>query len=166
MPQHDYEFRSQWRVIGSPAEVLDILTDVESLPHWCPAVYSRSRLVDRGDADQVGTVVDLIVRARLGYSLSFRLTVTEVGEDRCTFTSSGDLVGWGAWQVTPDGPSTAITVDWRVRLDRPLLRRSSLLLRPIFAVNHHRAMVETERSLRLELLRRRASAAEAPSEVN
>lgn len=158
MAQHDYRFRTRWRVLGTPAEVLAILADVEALPRWCPAVYRRSTLVSPGDENHVGAVADLVARGRLGYTLGFRLTITEVGEDRCAFTSAGDLVGRGAWRVTGHGAASLITVDWHVRLDRPLLRRSPAVLRPIFAANHGWAMAESERALRVELRRRRAPA--------
>ena len=52
-----------------------------------------------------------------------------------------------------------ITYDWRLRAEKPLLRRLSFLLKPLFASNHRWAMAQGEQSLRLELLRRRATSA-------
>jgi hypothetical protein len=46
---------------------------------------------------------------------------------------------------------------WRVRASKPLLRRLTWLLRPVFAANHRWAMARGEESLRLELRRRRAT---------
>ncbi len=46
---------------------------------------------------------------------------------------------------------------WQVRADKPLLRRLSWLLRPVFAANHNWAMARGEESLKLELARRRAT---------
>ena len=49
--------------------------------------------------------------------------------------------------------------DWKIRADKPLLRRLSFALKPIFSANHHWAMRKGEESLRLELARRRATTA-------
>lgn len=159
MPQHDYQFHSTWRVIGTPAEVLEILADVESLPRWCPAVYLSGRTLHDGDEHHVGAVAELVARGWLGYALMFRLTITEVADDRCAFTSAGDLIGRGEWQLTANGRGTLVTFHWHVRLDKPLLRLSPAVLRPLFAANHDWAMAEGERALRLELPRRRARSA-------
>jgi hypothetical protein len=58
-------------------------------------------------------------------------------------------------ETAQDGPETVITYDWRVRAAKPLLRRLSWLLKPVFAANHHWAMARGEESLALELRRRR-----------
>ncbi len=56
-----------------------------------------------------------------------------------------------------DGRWVDITYDWKIRADKPLLRRLSFLLKPVFAANHRWAMAKGEESLRLELRRRRGS---------
>ena len=56
-------------------------------------------------------------------------------------------------------PRSSITYDWRVSASKPLLRRLTWLLRPVFSANHRWAMARGEESLRLELRRRRASTA-------
>lgn len=159
MERHDYQFTSYWSVLGTPAEVVDVLADVDTLSRWCPAVYLSSRKLHDGDAHHVGAVAELVARGWLGYSLRFRLAITDATDVRCAFTSEGDLVGRGEWVLTPDGARTVITVHWHVRLDQPLLRRSPSWLRPLFSINHDWAMAEGERALRLELRRRRARTA-------
>ena len=57
--------------------------------------------------------------------------------------------------VTTDGPEVVITYDWQVSASKPLLRKLTWLLRPIFAVNHRWAIARGEESLRLELRHRR-----------
>lgn len=54
-----------------------------------------------------------------------------------------------------------ITYEWQVQAAKPLLRRLSWLLKPLFAANHRWAMARGEESLRLELRRRRATTPEA-----
>jgi hypothetical protein len=51
---------------------------------------------------------------------------------------------------------TNIRYDWRIRVDKPLIRYLSWLLKPLFASNHRWAMAKGEESLRLELARRKA----------
>jgi Polyketide cyclase / dehydrase and lipid transport len=156
VPAHDYRFGSRWRVAATPAEVFDVLADVNSLSRWCPSVYLESRLLHAGDKRQVGAVAEILTRGWIGYRLRFRLTITEVGPHRCAFTASGDLLGRGEWELTPFGRYTLISFQWHVRLEKPLLRRSPAALRPIFAINHDWAMAQGEQALRLELRRRRA----------
>ena len=57
---------------------------------------------------------------------------------------------------TTDGPEIVISYDWRVSATKPLLRRLSWLLKPVFSANHRWAMARGEESLRMELRRRRA----------
>ena len=72
-------------------------------------------------------------------------------------SADGDLQGTGRWTFGQDGPEVVITYDWRVSAAKPLLRRLTWLLRPVFAANHRWAMARGEESLRLELRRRRAA---------
>jgi hypothetical protein len=58
-----------------------------------------------------------------------------------------------------------VTYDWLLRADKPLLRRLSWLLKPIFAANHRWAMARGEESLKLELARRRAETPEERARV-
>ena len=68
----------------------------------------------------------------------------------------GDFVGEGRWRFQLDGPEVAITYDWRIRAEKPLLRRLSWLLRPLFAANHRWAMAQGQSSLLREIDRRRS----------
>ena len=70
----------------------------------------------------------------------------------------GDFHGRGIWTLEEVGPVANVTYDWKIRADKPLLRYLSFLLKPIFATNHRWAMAKGEKSLKLELARRRAPA--------
>ena len=76
---------------------------------------------------------------------------------RSSLAATGDLTGTGRWIFTQDGSGVVITYGWRVSASKPLLRRLTWLLRPVFAANHRWAMARGEESLRLELRRRRAT---------
>jgi hypothetical protein len=153
-----YEFVTVWRVAGSTAEVAAVLRDGRTLPRWWPSVYLDVVPRRAGDVDHVGSVTDLHTTGWLPYTLRWSLTLTEpVTEAGFALSADGDLDGTGRWTFVQEGPDVVITYHWRVSATKPLLRRLSWLLRPVFAANHHWAMARGEESLRLELRRRRAT---------
>ena len=154
----DYAFRTVWRVVGTVAEVRDVLGDGPSLPRWWPAVYLSVEVVRGPDDDGCGGELALLTTGWLPYTLTWRLRVTEpVTDAGFALTATGDLTGTGRWTFAQDGPEVVIAYDWRVGASKPLLRRLTWLLRPVFAANHRWAMARGEESLGLELRRRRAT---------
>jgi hypothetical protein len=154
----DYVFRTVWRVAGTVAEVRDVLADGPSLPRWWPAVYLAVEPLKDGDDSGCGSEIALFTKGWLPYTLRWTLRVVEpITDTGFALTATGDLDGTGRWTFTPDGSEVVITYDWRVSAGKPLLRRLTWLLRPMFAANHHWAMARGEESLRLELRRRRAT---------
>ena len=95
---------------------------------------------------------------RLPYSIRWEL---EVVESRYpygfTIVANGDFDGRGVWTFEQGGGFVNVTYDWRLQAEKPLLRNLSFLLKPLFEANHRWAMAQGERSLMLELARRRAS---------
>ena len=161
MGSTDYEFRTVWRVAGTPEEVAAVLGDATAMPRWWPSVYLSVEPVAGGPEPGPGMhrPVRLYTKGWLPYTLRWTLTVTEPVTARgFALTAAGDLNGTGRWTFEPDGPETVITYDWRVSAAKPLLRRLSWLLKPAFAANHRWAMARGQESLALELRRRRAAA--------
>ncbi len=153
-----YEFRTVWRVAGTVAEVRDVLTDGPSLTRWWPAVYLAVHTLHEGDGNGLGGETVLLTKGWLPYTLRWTLRIVEpVTDVGYALTAAGDLIGTGRWTFAQDGPEVVITYDWRVSASKPLLRRLTWLLRPVFAANHRWAMARGEESLRLELRRRRAT---------
>jgi hypothetical protein len=154
----EYEFRTVWRVAGLIDEVKAVLGDGPSLPRWWPAVYLSVDTLNEGAENGLGGEVALFTKGWLPYTLRWTLLVTEpITDTGYALTATGDLIGTGRWTFEQDGPEVVITYDWRVGASKPLLRRLSWLLRPVFAANHRWAMARGEESLRLELRRRRAT---------
>jgi hypothetical protein len=154
----DYQFRTVWRVAGTVGEVRDVLADGPSLPRWWPAVYLSVDTMRQAHDRGRGAELALFTTGWLPYTLRWTLRVEEpVTDTGFALTATGDLVGTGRWTFVPDGPEVVITYDWRVSASKPLLRRLTWLLRPVFAANHRWAMARGEESLRLELRRRRAT---------
>jgi hypothetical protein len=166
MSSNDYHFITHWRVKGSREEVAEIIGKATDLPRWWPSVYLDVRELEPGDPQTgVGKVIDLYTKGWLPYTLRWQFRVTEVNQSQVRLEAWGDFVGRGIWTLEPDGEWTNVTYDWKVRADKPLLRRFSVLMKPIFSANHHWAMEKGEESLRLELARRHATTAEERARV-
>jgi hypothetical protein len=157
MPSNtDYVFVTRWRVQASIEEVSEILDDAASLPRWWPSVYLDVHVLESG-------VVELFTKGWLPYTLRWRFRVTENRRPHgFSLEATGDLVGSGVWTLTQDGSYADVVYDWRVRVDKPLLRYLSFIFKPLFAANHRWAMARGEESLKLELARRHAL---TPSEL-
>ncbi len=158
MASNDYHFVTQWRVKASINEVFEIIGDVESLTRWWPSVYLEVRVLENGDKNGVGKRVSLYTKGWLPYTLRWRFWVTEVDPPRgFTLVAEGDFVGRGIWTFAADGEWVNITYDWQIEAEKPLLKRLSFIMKPIFAMNHRWAMARGEESLRLEIARRRGA---------
>jgi hypothetical protein len=158
MPAPEYRFRTEWRVVGTSREVADVLADVRELPRWWPSVYLRVEELEPGAEDGVGKRARMHTKGWLPYTLDWQLRVVE-SRDPYGFTieADGDLSGRGVWTLEESGAFTLVAYDWRVRAEKPLLRLLSPLARPLFKANHRWAMRQGEKSLELELARRRAA---------
>jgi hypothetical protein len=163
MATNDYHFVSHWTVPGTVDEVSDVLGDAAGLARWWSKVYLDVRVREPGDEHGVGKVVDVRTKGRLPYTISWSFRVTESHAPHgFSIRATGDFDGTGRWDFVQQGESVAVTYDWRLRAQKPLLRRLSFLLKPVFAANHRWAMARGEEGLRRELARRRAA---RPSEA-
>ena len=160
MPTNDYHFITCWRIQGTIEEIAHILADAPSLTRWWPSVYLEVRELEPGDARGLGKVIGLYTKGWLPYTLRWRFRVSEIASNGFTLQAEGDFVGRGIWTFAQDGDWAIVTYDWKIQADKPLLRRLSFLMKPIFAANHHWAMAQGERSLKLELARRHAATPE------
>ena len=77
------------------------------------------------------------------------------GAGGLSLRADGDFFGGGTWTFITDGDYVKAFYDWRIRAEKPLLRRLTWLMRPAFSANHRWAMRKGEESMRLELERRR-----------
>jgi hypothetical protein len=159
----DYHFVTHWWVAGTADEVSAILGDPMALTVWWPSVYLDVREVEPQGAGGTGRVLDVFTKGWLPYTLRWRLTVTEpISPAGFAVAAVGDFVGTGRWTFTQHGPEVEAVYDWRIRAEKPLLKRLTWLMRPIFSANHNWAMERGEESLQLELRRRRGIASASP----
>lgn len=158
MASNDYRFLTLWTVDGTIEEAAEVLEDVEALPRWWPSVYLASLVEARGGEKGIGKRLRLLTRGWLPYQLRWTLIVVESeSPHRFAIEAEGDFVGRGVWNLRQVGNQCEITFDWQVRANKPLLRLLSFALKPFFEANHRWAMKQGEKSLRLEVLRRRAA---------
>jgi hypothetical protein len=159
---NEYHFITRWRVQATPDEVADVLRDALELPRWWPSVYLDVRVIDDGEPGGAGRVVDLWTKGWLPYTLRWRFTtIRNDGAGGITLRADGDFVGGGTWTFVRDDDHVNAFYDWRIRAEKPLLRRLTWLMRPAFSANHRWAMRKGEESMRIELARRRLPAADA-----
>lgn len=155
---HSYHFVTGWKVPGTCGEVADILSDPLTLVRWWPSVYLNVEQVAPPGPGGVGRRVRLHTRGWLPYTLCWEFEVVQSNYPHgFTLDASGDFEGRGVWTLAQDGPVVDVIYDWRVRAEKPLLRRLSFALKPLFEANHRWAMAQGEQSLKLELRRRRAT---------
>jgi hypothetical protein len=158
MAASDYHFVTRWRVAGTRQEVYDILSDPSILPRWWPSAFLEVTTMMPGDKDGVGQVQEMVAKGWLPYKLRWRLTTNSPRSlDGFTLQATGDLVGRGIWTLEEAGDNVDVTYDWKIRADKPLIRRLTWLMRPIFAANHEWFMKRGLESLKLELARRRTT---------
>jgi hypothetical protein len=118
-----------------------------------------------GDPSGVGREIGLYSKGWLPYTLAWQFRVMEVSASSFALEATGDFVGRGEWRFRQEGPTVAITYDWRIRADKPMLRYLSFVMKPIFSANHIWAMRMGEESLKLELARRHASTPEERARI-
>ncbi len=160
MATNDYHFVTEWTIPSTVEEISEVLGDAPGLARWWSSVYLKVDVLESGGPDGVGRVVKLHTKGWLPYTLTWQFRVVESKRPYgFTIEAFGDFVGRGEWTFEQRGRDVHILYDWRIRADKPLLRYLSFLLKPIFSMNHHWAMNQGEKSLKMELERRRAAPA-------
>src|SRR6266567_2722196 len=132
MATNDFSFVTNWRLEATREEIAEILSKPSDLARWWPSVYLDVEELAPGDERGVGREVGVYTKGWLPYTLRWQFRVTESrGLDGFTLESWGDFVGRGIWTFVQDGPWANIAYDWRIRADKPLLRRLSFVIKPL-----------------------------------
>jgi hypothetical protein len=153
---NSYEFRTTWRFRGRAVEAARVIAgDPTDLPRWWPSVYLDVKQIAAGEPSGVGSAYELYTKGWLPYRLRWTFRVTEVEyERRIAIEAWGDFAGVGEWNFLQEGEFAVVTYDWQIQAEKPLLRRLSWLLKPLFSANHRWAMSQGLRSLKKELASR------------
>ena len=133
-----YVFVDEWDVDAPPEAVFDAIADARTYPEWWRPVYISA---EADGPPAVGAVSRQHFKGRLPYKLSTTSTIVRL-ERPTTIEADveGDLRGKGLWTLTPRDGGTHVRFDWRVFADRPLVRRLTPVLRPLFRWNHNWAV--------------------------
>lgn len=152
-------FPTHWRIAATLDEVVAVLSEPAEFPRWWGAVYLAAEIVAPGDENGIGRRVRFHSRGFLPYTLRWEGTVLEADPPHgWTIAAAGDLVGRGVWRLTQEGEIADIRYDWRVEVDKPVLRQLAPLLWPFYGANHRWAMARGREGLEGEIRRRRAAA--------
>jgi uncharacterized protein YndB with AHSA1/START domain len=142
----EYVFVDAWDVDVPREAVFEVLADARSYPEWWP-VYLKS---ETDGPPEVGQKSRQHFKGRLPYTLRTEATITAYDPpSRLEADVIGDLRGHGRWTLTPRNGGTHVRFDWQVFADRPLLRRLTPVLRPLFRWNHNWAISRAMEGLEL-----------------
>jgi hypothetical protein len=153
MATNEYHFITNWIVTGNQEEVYEILADAKGMERWWSGAYQKVEVLEKGDGDGVGQVVQLHTKGQVP-DWSYRVTSAK-RPNGFSLQAFGDFVGHGEWTLTQRGDEVEVTYDWRVSAEKPLLRKLSWLMKPMFSANHRRTMAQGEQGLRNELTQRK-----------
>ena len=154
--RHDpYLFVDEWDVAAPQEAVFDAVARSRTYPEWWTPVYIE---VDGDEDPGLGARSRQHFKGRLPYHLRTEAQIVEFDPPRLVRAEvQGDLRGTGIWTLTPSAAGTHVRFDWQVYADRPLLRRLTPLLRPLFRWNHNWAIARAMQGLE-PYARRRAAA--------
>jgi len=141
-----YRFLDRWLVPAPIDRVYETIGDPLGYERW----WTDFVIAAEGDAGEPrpGKRNRLLVKAFLPYKVRFGLEVLEADRPRrIQMRLSGDFDGTGEWQLTETPGGTEAVLDWRPRVNKPLIRYLSPLLRPLFRANHTWAMNRGQRQI-------------------
>lgn len=139
----EFRFSADWFVPYPPAQVAEVLTDLEHYPRWWPDVVAVASLgPDRAR---------VLCRSRLPYRLDLVLTARSRTTPVLQVDLDGDLVGQARYELSavPDG--TDLRYRQQVRVTGRWLRYASRIARPLLIWNHDLMMRRCREGLTREL---------------
>ncbi len=160
MPANNYQFLTEWQFDAPRELIYEILKEGGDYPNWWPEVYLEACRQQSERDEGAGARVTFLTRGWLPYRLRWTAEVArQESPHTIEITATGDFAGRGVWRLEPAGSGTCVSLDWRIRADKPLLRLLSPVFKPLFEWNHKWAMARGYESLCREIERRRACAA-------
>jgi uncharacterized protein YndB with AHSA1/START domain len=141
----EYVFIDEWDVDAPQERVFQALADSRTYPEWWTPTYKQ---VESDGPPEVGRTSRQRFKGNLPYTLSTESTITRMEPPKeFVVEVDGDLRGRGVWTLTPRDGKVHVRFDWRVFADRPLIRRLTPILRPLFRWNHNVAIKAAMRGL-------------------
>jgi len=131
----EYRFLDRWTVPHPIERVFDTVGEPLAYPDWWSDVFLAAD--GDGGPPEPGKTITVLARGYLPYRLRFTMECVEVERPtRIRSLLTGDFEGVGEWRLRADGAVTLCELDWRPAVAKPLVRRLTPVLRPLFRSNH------------------------------
>ncbi|WP_417617567.1 SRPBCC family protein [Oceanisphaera sp.] len=144
----NYDFITRWQLAAPIDEVYGALGQPASWPLWWKGLQRVQELGlcneqtnERAKGQDIGRVYRYHWQSPLGYPLCFDIRVIRlyapwliVGE------ASGDVEGWGCWQLSEAAGITRVRYQWRVHTTQAWMNLTAPLVRPLFVWSHNAMM--------------------------
>lgn len=135
----EYRFLDRWVVPHAIEQVFDAVGRPLAYPEWWSDVFLAAE--GDGGPPEPGKRTSVVARGFLPYRLRFTLECVEIERPtRILSALSGDFEGSGEWRLEQRGDATLCELDWRPVVAKPLVRRLTPVLRPLFRANHNWTM--------------------------
>jgi hypothetical protein len=135
----EYRFLDEWRLAADVERVYDLVGRPVEYPRWWGDVWLSAE--GDGGAPEPGKHVEVVTRGFLPYRIHWALTCLEADRPyRVHSRLEGDFDGTGTWLLSEDESGTVARLDFRPDVRKPVVRRLTPVLRPLFSANHRWAM--------------------------
>ena len=157
MPFNVFEFNEHWDIPDETVgDVYKVLAQGELLPQWWKGVYLEAVPLNADAEPKVGARLRAKARGALPYELNFILEAVELVPDKKVVVRTiGDFIGLWTAVLQQQASGVRVDLNWKVTVERPILKYLSPLLRPAFAWNHRWTTPRGELGLREFLAQRR-----------
>ncbi len=133
-----YHFEDHWDIPFPIDIVWDVLSRPENYPIWWRRVYLSAVPLKGERREAIGSRVAVVARGWLPYKLRFIIeTVSLQKPTLIEFRAEGDFVTDSSrWILKPVGPGTTVLLQWNPRVEKPVIKLLSPVLKPLFRWNH------------------------------
>ncbi len=136
----DYQFVTIWQFQAPLERVWQEINAMSRWPAWWPYVANVD-LLQRGDANELGSIRRITWKTALPYTLTFDSELThETYLQRMEGRAFGELEGKGIWTFSEENGITTVRYDWQVSTTKVWMKLLAPIARPIFEWNHDKLM--------------------------
>ncbi len=148
----NYDLTSCWQIAAPREAVYRALGQPTDWPRWWQGLrrveelgscneHSNDQSNEHSNEQGTGRGYRYHWQSPLGYPLRFEIRVIRLYAPwLIAGQASGDVEGWGCWQLTEAAGMTRVRYRWRVRTTRPWMNLSAPLARPLFVWSHDAMM--------------------------
>jgi hypothetical protein len=139
-----YHFEDHWKIPFPIEAVFDVLATPVKFPGWWQGVYLKATALD-----PAARHIAVLTKGWLPYKLRWTIeTIRMEKPNLIEFKASGDFeTDLSRWILRREGKGTLVTLDWNPKVEKPIVKLLSPVLKPVFEWNHHWAMNRGEKQL-------------------